>query len=733
MLARFSPRSLPVHTALITALCLSACDKKEPVPTSSAGDAVTSPAKTPPVPPAPQLADFADKLGFAGQLPPDVDLYLGSINAKTHIAAFKQTRFFNELVSALEKNKEPDAPPAPALNLAEALLGDEFFVSASQGSAAFLSWFMEFNRLSSEMNIRKLGKTSASPGDASTLLSQLEPLLQSPQLRQRVEKWLLAFELPPLLAGIRLENPEAGAQALFTPEFLAGIAGGPAELTDTKTQDGTLFHVVSTDGSKLLTDERKQAILEDLPPDFSEEAKASVSRVLDETCKKRLCFGWGVRGNYLLFALGKNLDHVRFAGTPKESLLSRPEMAALLPLKEKNLMLLNYGSEQLLKETVNQHPLLPMLRTAVDELKAQADAEPNMASAGAKAEEFLTKYEKLEEAVFARTFSAQVAALWWEQGLHAELLGGIEAVGYSKGTPLRFARLIDKPTTLFGVAYQHDRSFDSKVNAWGETLLQMLYATASEFVKKGGAGPLVQMQLGMVENTILPHLLSIYTAQKEMTLNGLGTDTGFVMDAEGKTPTLPGVPPETKDKPFLRLTTFSEVVNRAQLGTAWEKISAAIAAGSKQIMAVANPGGSPATGSILPDPINSDKNGVTSYFFGMPFFSGDLLPCASVNDTVLMLSTSKNATEAYAAELAQADPAPTNGFIWTANPGHFVQYAIQTGELFAPNAKPEQKEASRQILKWSKPFQKIRSRCFEENHLTRRSFSWEMADLDPSE
>ena len=723
MSARFSPRKFAIHTALITALALAACDKKEPASASSQGNPASSPAKAPP---APQLADFSEKLGFAGQIPADVDFYLGSVNAKEHIAAFKQTRFFKELISALEKNQKPGASQAPELKLIETLLGDEFFVSAGQGSAAFLSWFMEFNRLSSELNIRRLGQQGVKPGDVSALL-------QSPELRGRVEKWLLSFELPPLLAGVRLENPEASANAIFTPEFLAGIAGGPAELADTKTQDGTVFHVVSTDGSKLLTEERKQLILADLPPNMDEEAKASLGRVLDQARSKRLSFGWGVRGSYLLFALGKNLDHVRFAPGPKESLLSRAEMGALLPLKEKNLMLLSYGSEPLVRETVNRHPLLPMLRTAVDELKAQAESEPSMARAGAKAEEFLAEYEKLEEAVFSRTVSAEVAALWWEKGLRAELFGGIEAVGFTKSAPLRFARFIDKPTTLFGVAYQHDRLFDSKVTALGETLLQMLYASGAEFVKKGGAGPLFQMQLGMLENTILPHLLSIYTAQKEMTLNGLGTDTGFVMDAEGKTPTLPGVPPESKDKPFLRLTTFSEVVNRAQLATAWEKMNVAINAAGKQVMSLANPAAANTAGAILPDPISSDKNGVTSYFFGVPFFSGDLLPCASVNDSLLMLSTSKNAAEAYAAELAQADPAPTNGFIWTANPGRFLQYAIQTGELFAPNVKPEQKEASRQILRWSKPFQRMRSRCFEENQIARRSFSWELSDLDSNE
>lgn len=756
MRAKIPPSLLSVHVTLVLALSCAGCDKKDAASSQGASSSqVESPKSNQPSPSRPQLAAIADKLGFISQLPRDTDLYMGSVNAKAHAAAFKESRFFKELSSSLEKASNPDSAQNQSKNasgdalvgvdgqllthqlgLIEKFLGDDFFIAGGRGSAAFLASVREFGRLSNAMNMRRLGETKGTLGDASSPFSFLEPLLQVPELRERVEKWLLAFEAPPLLAGIQMDDPEAGAKAIFTPKFLAEVAGASFEQSTIKTRDGIEFQVMSTDGSRLLTQERKQSLLESLPETAGQEAKASLERVLDQTRNKRLCFGWGIRGKYLLVAAGKNLDHVRFAASPKESLLSLPEMAAMHPFQSKNLMLLSYGSQPLMKEAVDPYPLLPMLQAVLKGLKA-GDSEPAIVRAAAKVEALLPEYGKLEEAVFSRKSTAQVGVAWWEQGLKTEVFGGLESTGYAKGKPLRFSPLINDAKTLLGIAYQHDRSFDAKQTAWLEALLQMLYAGAGEYFKNGGGGILMQAQFSMLETAVLPHLLNIYTAQKDMSLKGLGTDTAFLMDAEGRMPALPGVPPNSKGKPLLRLTTFSEVVNRAEVASAWEKTSAAIAAATRPLAGGAAPSGTPGNSAFaLPDPISSDKNGVTSYFFGLPFFSGDLLPCASLNDSLLMLSTSKTAAEAYAAELAKGaagNTSTSDGFVLAANPGALVQYIIETSQLFVNEPKPAQAEALQQALKWVKPFQALRSRSFEENGLTRHSFSWVINDLAPSE
>jgi hypothetical protein len=679
------------------------------------------------------LVDFADKLGFMSQTPSDADFYLGFVNAHAHAEAFKQSLFFKELSASLEKVGKPDASAGPLISLIENHLGDNAFICGARGSSAFLASLMELDRLNGELTMRRLGETKGVPSGAAGPFSFLEPFLQVPELRQRVEKWLLALEAPPILVGLQMDDPEAGARAIFTPDFLADVLSASFEQSTIKTKDGIEFQVMSTDGSKLLTQERTQNLLQSLPETVGQEAKDSLTRALEQARTKHLCFGWGIRGKYLLVAAGKNLDHVRFAGSPKESLVSLPEMAVVLPFKDKNLMLLSYESQQLLKETTNPHPLLPMLKSVLDGLKAGAD-DPAKMSAALKVEGLLPGYGKLEEAVFDRKLKPRVGVVWWEQGLKAEVFGGVETAGYAKGKPLRFAPLIDDSRTLLGIAYQHDRDYDAKQTAWVEALFQILYGGAGEFLRNGGAGIFVQSQFSVLETSILPHLLNIYGAQKELSLKGLGTDAAFLMDAEGKIPALPGAPPESKGKPLLRFTTFSEVANRSEVASSWEKTSAAITAATKQFTAMAAPGGNSGNAAFaLPDPISSDKNGVTSYFFGLPFFSGDLLPCASLNDSLLMLSTSKTAAEAYAAELAKLTTPTSDGFVLSTNPSALIRYIIQTGELFVSDPKPAQKEAFQEAIKWTKPFHRLRTRFFEESGLPRCSFSWVINDLDQTE
>lgn len=752
MIAKIPPSLLSFYCALIFALSCAGCDKRASASSPGSAEGQTASPSTNHIPSTPQLADFADKLGFMSQLPADTDFYLGAVHVKAHVAAFKQSHFFKALGSSLEKASKPDASENKSekssgeelvgvegpllerqLSRMESFLGDDCFVAGGRGTSTFMASMMEFVRFSQELNMRRLGETKGAPVDDSAPFSFLEALLQVPELRQRVENWLLDFDIPPLLAGLQMDEPEAGAKVIFSPEFLAEAAGGVFERSSLKTTEGIEFQVLSTDGSKFLTQERKRTLLENLPESVGQEVRVSLERALDQARSKRLCLGWGIRGKYLLFAVGKNLDHVRFAGLPKESLVSLPEMAALRAFADKNLMLLSYGSQPLLKQTVNSHPLLPLLRSFVDGLKVNADEDAQI-RAVAKVEELLPEYGKLEEAVFNRNPSSQVGVVWWEQGLKAEFFGGMEGIGYAKAKPLRFAPLIEDSKTLLGIAYQHDRGFEAKQTAWVESLLQMVYAGASEFVKNGGAGIVMQAQFSLVETAVLPHLLQIYGAQREMSLKGLGTDTGFLLDAEGKMPSIPGAPAGSKGKPLLRFTTFSEVANRAEVASSWEKTITAITTATKQGAGGAVPGGSPGSSAFaLPDPISSEKNGVTSYFFGLPFFSGDLLPCASLNDTLLMLSTSKTAAETYAGVLAKGTSSTSDGFVLAANPSALIRHVSQTAELFGNEPKPSQKEAFQQALKWTKPFQTLRTRFFEENGLSRRSFSWLINDLDPTE
>jgi hypothetical protein len=210
---------------------------------------------------------------------------------------------------------------------------------------------------------------------------------------------------------------------------------------------------------------------------------------------------------------------------------------------------------------------------------------------------------------------------------------------------------------------------------------------------------------------------------------GLDGETAGVIDINGKMPALPGVPPETKGMKFPRLTAISQVSDRAQIGAAWKIINDTINQAAGVFMGGGQPNNPSGPAAIpMPEPISSEKNGVTTYFFALPFLSGDLLPCAAINDQVLMLSTSKDAVESFAAELSKPVAKPQDGLVWHFDPGSLVEYLVMLSK-FAPDQKPGAEKEIRQILKWTKPIHAMQGRMFQEGNTPRMSFTWEISDL----
>ncbi len=119
---------------------------------------------------------------------------------------------------------------------------------------------------------------------------------------------------------------------------------------------------------------------------------------------------------------------------------------------------------------------------------------------------------------------------------------------------------------------------------------------------------------------------------------------------------------------------------------------------------------------------------MTSWFYGLPFFAGDLLPLRSINDKLLLLSTSKDCAEAFAAELSKPAAANVDGLVWKLDPSALVDWGVSAAKL-APTQTPENQAQMKQVQKWAKPFGGMRGRVFLENSVPRQSFSWEIADL----
>jgi hypothetical protein len=257
------------------------------------------------------------------------------------------------------------------------------------------------------------------------------------------------------------------------------------------------------------------------------------------------------------------------------------------------------------------------------------------------------------------------------------------------------------------------------------------YTAAQELVKAGIAGPQGGQSFAMFNIAALPIIQNVYRADKDMDEKGLGSEIAYILDVNGKMPELPGVPSPAKNMKFPRLTSVSEVTNRAELAKGWDTINETV---TNIATLVATFSGQPAADGkekppfVIPQPESVKHGDLTTWYYTGELFSGDLSPCAAINDKLLVLSTSRDAAEAFAADLAKPDGPALDGAVWKLDVGAAAEWLSKASAL-NPNTTPEQTKELQQALKWAKPFHAMQGRISQEKGQWRYTIDWEMADV----
>jgi hypothetical protein len=725
----FILRVLPLLSVVAMLMGLTQC-KPKPAPEASTSSAAEPASPSAPAK-APSLVDHAAKLGVAAQLPQDTELFVSSVNLKAHLTALKTTAFYKE-ISALMADKTP-APTAgdKTWENVQKLWGDDFFIAGAAGFAQSAALLKDFNQLYNEVYFKAImtGGAASMMGapNANNPMIYLQAFLNDPATLERASKLVTAFELPPLLVGVKVEKADEVLKELMAPALIQAEADKKVTISEIKTAEGDTFTVATLDMMNVLPESGQQEALAKLPPEVTDESRKILAKAYDDLQAKKFLFAWGTAKGHIIFACGRTLDHIKFAANPATSILSQPEMAFLLPHVEKNLTSLAFMSGAALNSLNDPQPIVPMLKGAVSAMKEN----PVFKELGAKLDAQVAELSPLEAEVFTQEATNLVGVNWWDKGLHSEAVGGIKPKFMDSTKPLSYSSLVNKSGVIFGVNYQGNRAYGKSVEAWMEKLFSIAYSAAQELVKAGIAGPEGGQQFAMFEGLLAPTLQKIYAADKEMSHKGLGTEAAFIIDINGKMPALPGLPPETKGMMFPRITTVHEVTDRKALGDGWVTISKSIndAAAAFSGMAPAAPDAPPAGALFsIPDPITSEKNGVTSYFFGLPFFSGDLLPCSAINDKVLILSTSKEAAESFALDISTPVATPVDGLLWKFDLSALTDFMSSAASI-APNQTPDQVKQMKETLKWMKPFKAMQGRAYLDGTQWRSTFKWEITDL----
>ena len=526
----------------------------------------------------------------------------------------------------------------------------------------------------------------------------------------------------------------AGLKAQKTDAVLAQIESGLKDfeakkiviLSDLALPQGGKLRVATVDMAKLLPESAQAVALNNLPKNTPDETRKLVEQTYDAVQAKRFQFAWGALDGYVILACGKNLDHVRFVQSPATSVLAKPEMAWLAPHVQKNLLGISYLSAGTLSALNDDQPTVPMLRGVVSAMKES----PTFKTMAESLEKRTAELSKTESAVYSAEATNLVAAAWWDRGVEAEFVGGLKPRFCLPGKPLKYQGLINLPGVFFGLAYHRDKGYDSLVRTWMEQLVGLVYTGAQELVKAGIAGPSGGQQFALFEMMLLPTFQKIYQADKDINDKGLGSEAAYIVDLNGKTPPLPGLPPAAKDMKFPRITTVSDIADRAELDKGWQSINdtvTTIASLAGSFAGASQPGTAPGQPAfVMPKPESIQSGDITTWYYKTDIFTGDLQPCAALNAQRLILSTSKAAAQSVATELATPSAKNVDGLVWKLDPGVAAELLTSSAAL---SQTPEQAKELKQTLKWIKPFHAATGRIYEQSGQWHSTLKWEITDV----
>ena len=751
------PRALLTGFTALALAATSACSKKESTPAeepakpSAEATPSTETGTTPEVTPAPApkpaitTAEVAKLLGHAADLPKDfaTATIVDAGQIKKHLKDTAIWKDSQEMMggttetahknTAEEESGEPNDANAEEVPVVASAAPDQTFDILTSGrivvatgpdtaprTLALLQFISAIQEASMEQTLTDLAEEYGlleAPADMDGNPFAMMAKLDFDRLIKTLEN--LA---PPMLyvafdaAGQedKLKEMVAGMEAMTANQLPPFVKREPLEI------GGASFQTLSVKAEEVVSLQQIQESLAGQLPD------ATIQKLYAAIAQKTLCIGFGMRQGNFVFFMAADKESLKFAASPEESLAAREEFAFLAPYKDKNPFLVSMASKEVntsLRTGGNNAYLFDVARKVLGQVKALGDLSDVLA--------LLEKSSTTMRALSQGTDSGFCSAGYFENGVRIESLGGSDLKSLDGTQPLAFAQAIDNPDNILMLNMRADAVAQTKSLDLLEDLAEITYElgqryAASDAGKESG----MSEPFMLFRDKMLPHVTTLWRAQREQITGGLGMESALVMDMGATLPKFPGLPEALAAARIPRIVSIYPVTDRAKLGEGWKAMEPAL---KGLLAALPVPEDKKVT---LPDPFTSEKEGFKTYFYG---FSGitndDFMPAASISDKLFMLSSSKNFAESLATKI-QTQPVGPNapsGLVFNVKFEPIVSNGTQWLDLLKTNAttvftdelsrseflsnEPEMRKA----LGWLKPLKSFELHMKPEGNLWRTS------------
>lgn len=686
---------------LPAALLLCGCGKKK---TSLVPKAET------PVVVQPTLLTEAENLGLAGRVVSDVEFCISSVQFKKHAQALQASRWWGQAMAFLEDK-------APAADKTDVVTVDEAFLAFGKDSVQSLVLLRQLNDLYNETAYRGMmsGGALAGLGTSFDAKKLMEAALRDPAVLEALILLLERFEMPPVMIGVASPEPALVLRKMSETLRLAEWLGN-APQSRIVTAQGEKITVNEVAMDQVLTADRRRDwvdLLVKAVPGITPETKDRISRGLEVLARKKWVLALGMGSQCAYVAVGRSKDQIRLASSVEESLLARPEMRPLDAHARKGLGLIACWDGKFWDALQSDHPFQPIVRGVL----AGLQAEKTFAGVARALEPQVVELAAAERAYYRSEHANGALVAWWQGGLQLEMAGGCSTAGAAElAKASQFSALLDEPDLVFGVSGQGSGTGTGR--AYFETWMRTLHATAHELIKAGVGGEKSAELYKLAEHAVLPGIVELYDGTKTIWQKALSGDGAFIVDVGGKMPLLPGLPPGGESVPLPRFASVHQIKNRALIGVSWANMEAAL---QKLLKNVPSP--QPVE---LPRVVVKRSGDLTSYSYELPFDSRELAPCASLNDQVFMLGTSRVQQSHLAEVLRRPGPGPATGMRAKASISKLREFLKAFANARAQNGGAGDLKA---MLKWLEPLETMDLRLWSEEGMSRGRLSWQMHDV----
>ncbi|QTN31065.1 hypothetical protein HZ994_01555 [Akkermansiaceae bacterium] len=642
----------------------------------------------------------AAKLGFAKFLPKDTEMVMSVYDARKAGDQLKALKLYGLLQSEigmgvdgfeqemldevvpeddlLEDGEQDEFEEFDGGEMGEApspwlLLGQEVTFALGDTGSEQAARMMKFSSRMTYFQARAMGKAAqayAKTGDMQDFTDSLQSEMGGDMMKNLLsdpESGIALIdkaEMPPFYIAMRAKEGELeqAAQMVNSGMGIFGMAEGMAEPVEIET-GGAKFMGYKLLGAKIaeLMEEGKEGMAESMGEDNATALISAISR-------KNIVVVTGTVADYVVVMIGGSETSLKLASGIEESIVAGDELSFADDYADKQFVSVIYGANEVWEEIMDDAGVFATyalgIRDGISGGGGMGDTRD--------LEAMLQIVADREKAMLGLCSSETLGMVAFvDEGLKIESIGGYDqgAVDWDAKTSL--AHLGDSGDNMLFLNIPSNAAYDEQMGDYLEAIVETLYAATVKFSELEIDAPelaQVKESMKLFDGQFRADFVGLYGALGNLS-DGLGHETAVVMDLKGSMPAIPGFPQAFVDEAKApRFTMISPVADRGKIKESWKEMDTRMTSLLAKVSEMTN------EKIPMQKPISSEKDGMTTWFFSMPFFQDDFMPSVTVSDEWFCMSTSK--TQAQDLMIKAADGgAAGNGAVLRVNFRALVDYA----------------------------------------------------------